>query len=184
MSENWRKYQRDPRYLIALLPGIEIAIANLEEERDSIRDAIARGRIEASAEPARTEPAAPLLEAGPPARKGGFVRPVKAESLVRRAQRARQKKKEEKEKKKKDTRLLPSFDSSGLTRTEFLLKVIEHNGGQASNDQIRQEAARHEDFAVMADRTGKGGNLSVLIADGIHRTGLLKRISPGVIARV
>ncbi len=49
MSTNWKTYIHDPKFLIALLPGLEIARDNIAEEIEDIRSAIS-GKQEAVAE--------------------------------------------------------------------------------------------------------------------------------------
>lgn len=120
MSTNWKKYQDDPKYLIALLPGLEIARDNVEEEIASIRAAISGG----------APPPAPqgLVPAGRPRKKRKYVR--RAQKLLEAAK--------------------PGFDSDGMTQSQFIAAVCAMHGGKATNEQLRNEASLHAKFANLA----------------------------------
>ncbi len=175
----WKQYIQNPDYLIAILPGLEVArnavIKTLDEEIATIRAAInGGGLIDGKA----------AINGGSSGRSS--AREPEAVDPAVAARRARHRRYYAK--KKKEQLLLaaptepkrPGKDAiQATTSTEFLLAVCQKYGGTASNEQFRAEAARTKVFRKYADP--KSGTLSVALAHAIHKKKTLERISEGVV---
>ncbi len=176
----WKQYIQNPDYLIAILPGLEVArnavIKTLDEEIATIRAAINGGRpIDGRA----------AINGGPSGRSSAHE-PEAVDPAIE-ARRAKHRRYYAKKKKEKQQLLLvaapePKQRSTGIQAdapAEFLLAVCRKHGGTATNAQFRSEAAKTKEFRHYADT--KSGSLSVAIAHAIHKKKTLERISKGVV---
>jgi hypothetical protein len=139
MSTNWKEYVSDPKFLIALLPGLEIARDNMNREIDSIRAAINAGK----------QPAPPVHELA--------EEPVKLLTIAKR-----------KYVRKTKTVARPEgfVAEEGLTQTQFVLAVAKFHGGKATNAQLRAAAWKNRRAFGSLNNPKR---LSVTVADAIKK---------------
>lgn len=151
MSVNWKEYVTDPKYLIALLPGLELSRDNATREIESIRAAINAGK----------QPAPPIHELA--------EEPVKLLTIAKRKYVRRTQAKKPK---------LESFVAEpSMTQVQFVVAVARFHGGKATNAQIRAAAWKNR---RLFGALNSAKRLSVAVADAIKK-GLVTRVGEGEI---
>lgn len=152
----WKEYQNNPRFLIAMLPGLEIARDVLIEEIASIRAAIREDYV---------PQAVPVLDFGAGSVQVADMKEVKQRRKARRTRQARGKVVES----------TPGL-SAEMTNGEFVLALAKKKAANGvTNAEITETA--HKVGHSLANPT----RLSVVINKMIHKDKTLERIAPGTV---